>query len=172
MMGELSAARQALESGQVTRSRLNALRNPARRPAAPREPPPPELMTMTPARLFDLDDDTFCRNLRSARRGAAPGPSGVTCEHLQPILESERDSGLLCQIANLLARGHDPPTALQVLRLGRVTALKKPDGGVRGIAVSNVLRRLVARTMAKQCALSAEKGDSSISICFETAGWL
>ena len=84
----------------------------------------------------------------------------MTCEHLQPILESERDSGLLRQIANLLARGHVPPTALQVLRLGRVTALKKPDGGVGGIAVSNVLRRLVARTMAKQCALSAEKATA------------
>ena len=37
------------------------------------------------------------------------------------------------------------------------TALKKEDGGVRGIVVSDVLRRLVARTMAKQCALSEKK---------------
>ena len=38
-------------------------------------------------------------------------PSGMTCEHLQPLLESDRDSGLLRQVANLLARGHVPPTA-------------------------------------------------------------
>ena len=120
MLGELSAARQALESTRIAlgdRNTLSALRNPARRPAAPKEPVPPELMAMMPGRPFDLDDDTFCRNLRSARRGAAPGPSGMTCEHLQPLLESERDSGLLCQVANLLARGEIPPTALQALRM-------------------------------------------------------
>ena len=92
----------------------------------------------------------------------------MTCEHLQPLLESERDTGLLCQVAHLLARGHLPPAALQVLRLGRVTALKKPDGGVRGIVVSDVLRRLVARTMAKQCALSAEKATAPFQYALRT----
>ena len=171
MMGELSAARQALESAGLApgdKNTLNVLRNPARRPAAPREPLPPEMRTMTPAREFDLDDDTFCRNLRSARRGAAPGPSGMTCEHLQPLLESDRDSALLCQVSNLLARGHVPPTVLQVLRLGRVTALKKADGGVRGIVVSDVLRRLVARTIAKQCASSAEKATAPFQYALRT----
>ena len=38
-------------------------------------------------RLFDLDEEVFCCNVRNARKGAAPGPSGMTCEHLQPILE-------------------------------------------------------------------------------------
>ena len=173
MLGELSAARQALESTGIApgdRNTLSALRNPARRPAAPRVPP--ELMAMMPGRPFELDDDTFCRNLRSARRGAAPGPSGMTCEHLQPLLESERDSGLLCQVANLLARGEIPPTALQALRMGRLTALKKEDGGVRGIVVSDVLRRLVARTMAKQCALSAEKATAPFQYAFEDSRWM
>ena len=62
MMGELSAARQVLESAGLApgdRNTLNALRNPARRHAAPREPPPREMMTMTPVRPLDLDDDTF-----------------------------------------------------------------------------------------------------------------
>ena len=34
--------------------------------------------------------------------------------------------------------------------LGRVKALQNPDGGIRGIVVGDVLRRLVARTIAKQ----------------------
>ena len=170
MMGEMSAARQALESAGLApqnRNTLHALRNPARRPAAPREPDPPEIMTMTPTRPFDLDDDTFCRNLRSARRGAAPGPSRITCEHLQPLLQSDRDSGLLCQVANLFARGHVPPTALQIHRLGRVTALTKTDGGVRRIVVSDVLRRLVAQTIAKPCALS-EKATTPFHFALRT----
>ena len=84
---------------------------------------------MIPARPFDLHDDTFCRNLRSARRGVVP--SGMTCEH-KPLLESDKDSLLLCQVANLLARGYVPPTALKVLRLGRVTDLKKACQRDRG----------------------------------------
>ena len=37
-----------------------------------------------------------------------------------------------------------------------MTALRKPDGGVRGIVVGDVFRRLVARTIAKQFAEQAE----------------
>ena len=38
-----------------------------------------------------------------------------------------------------------------MVRLGRLTALFKPDGGVRGIIAGDVVRRLVARTMSHQC---------------------
>ena len=34
------------------------------------------------------------------------------------------------------------------LRLGRMTALKKPSGGTRWFVVSDVFRLLVARTLA------------------------
>ena len=34
-----------------------------------------------------------------------------------------------------------------MVKLGRMTALSKPDGGVRGIVTGDVVRRLVARTM-------------------------
>ena len=117
MIGELSAARQALESNGLApgnRNTLNELRNRERRPPTAREPLPPEVASRVPERPFDLDEEVFCRNLRSARRGAAPGPSGMTCEHLQPILESDRDTGLLCHVAMLVARGCVPPMALQV----------------------------------------------------------
>ena len=33
-----------------------------------------------------------------------------------------------------------------------MTALQKPDGGVRGIVVGDVFRRVVARTIAQQYA--------------------
>ena len=44
--------------------------------------------------------------------------------------------------------------------MGRITALRKPAGGVRGIIVGDVLRRLVARTMAKQMAVRVEKATA------------
>ena len=36
--------------------------------------------------------------------------------------------------------------------MARLTALRKPDGGVRGIATGDAFRRLVSRTLAKQWA--------------------
>ena len=36
----------------------------------------------------------FLTCFRKARRGAAPGPSGMTSDHLFPLLESEADSEL------------------------------------------------------------------------------
>ena len=163
MIGELSAARQALGLNRLApgnKNTLNELRNRERRPPTARELLPPEVASRVPERPFDLDEEVFCRNLRSARRGAAPGPSGMTCEHLQPILESDRDTGLLSHVATLVARGCVPPMALQVLRMGRLTALKKPQGGVRGIVVSDVFRRVTARTIAKQCAVAEEKATA------------
>ena len=43
-----------------------------------------------------------------------------------------------------------------VLMCGRLAALSKPDGGVRGIATGTTLRRLVGRTLAKQFAKAFE----------------
>ena len=39
---------------------------------------------------------------------------------------------------------------MDAIRLGRLTALRKPNGGVRGIVVGDIVRRLVGRTMAQQ----------------------
>ena len=71
-------------------------------------------------------------NLRRARRGAAPGPSGITAEHLRPILDSEEDSRLLVNLCNQLANANIPGKVLQVIALDRLTALRKPAGEPRG----------------------------------------
>ena len=96
-------------------------------------------------RPFLLDDEQFAKNLRSARRGAALGPSGMTT--LFPLLESTNDTQAFCQLGNLLAQGEVPPGALSIMKR-RMTALQKPSGRVRGIVVGNTFRRLVARTIA------------------------
>ena len=76
-MGELSAARQALEGATVapgTLDILNAL-----------QPIPPDIFHAVPAEQFSLDFDVFTRNIRIARRGAAGGLSGMTTEHLSEV---------------------------------------------------------------------------------------
>ena len=51
-----------------------------------------------------------------------------------------------------LAAGRVPEDVAQALGLCRLTALRKPNGGVRGIATGDVFRRLVTRTIAQQFA--------------------
>ena len=42
-----------------------------------------------------------------------------------------------------------PEVIIEAIRLRQVTALRKLDGGVRGIVIGDIVCRLVARTMAK-----------------------
>ena len=82
-----------------------------------------------------LDHRMFIQNVRSARRGAVAGPSGVTAEHLKPI--SARDAELLCQAAE-----HG-----QSFNSGRGVA---SDSHGSDDSTGDIIRRLVSRTMAQQ----------------------
>ena len=105
---------------------------------------------------------------RKARRGATAGPSGMTSDHLFPILESEADSDLLVQVGALLSIGNVPESILNAIRLGRITALCKLDAGVRGIVVGDILRRLVAKTTAKQVSKEAEAATTPFQYALST----
>ena len=158
-LGELSSGRQALEGASVangTQQTLEALRDPDRRPPLPRDPLPEAILEHEPEVRFSLEAHRFAANLRSSRRGAAAGLSGMTTDHLRLVLDQVRDTHMLCQVADQFAQARIPPAVHNFLRLGRLTALQKPRGGVRGIVVGDVLRRLVARTMAQQLGKAVE----------------
>ena len=101
---------------------------------------------------FELARAKFVNNLRRARKGAAAGPSGMTSEHLQLLLRDERSTDLILRLVQLIATGDLPPIAISLLRQGRLTALQKPNGKIRGIVSGEIVRRLVARTLAQQYA--------------------
>ena len=92
----------------------------------------------------------------------------MTADHFQPMLDNEHDSELLSQAASILAQGTIPREVLDGMRLGRLTALNKPDGAVREIVVGDVMRRLVARTMAKQVAKKAEEATAPFQYALTT----
>ena len=95
-LGELSAARQCLTSPGLapgTPETLSELRDPARRPQIMHAPLSDDVVAFTSDGPLLLQKKLLVGNLRRARRGAAPGPSGITAEHLRPILESEEDTG-------------------------------------------------------------------------------
>ena len=119
--------------------------------ARPSQPAPsrPHSSRRRPPELI-LSEEKFLANLRQARRGAAAGPSGATAEHLRSLLDSDADARLLFLAAQQLARAQLPDSIQAAVRLGRLVALRKPDGGVRGLVMSDVFRRLVSRTLAQQ----------------------
>ena len=61
---------------------------------------------------FEFDEELFLQCVRSSRRGVAGGPSGMTADHLQPILESGRDVVVLASFVTALAQGEVPPEAI------------------------------------------------------------
>ena len=163
LMGEVSAGRHALEGAPLapgTQRTLDQLRDPVRRPTMPYAPLPEPMLHHQAERPFELDKTLFLKNLKRARRGAAAGPSGVTTEHLKAVLSDSRDAERLFTAGLLLAQARIPGEILTALRMGRVTALQKPNGSVRGIVASDVFRRLVARTMAQQLGPAIERATS------------
>ena len=151
-LGELSAARQALLSGPLapgTPNTLAELRNPARRPPQPYDPIPPEVAEFQPEEPTDLPGELLVSNLRRARKGSAPGPTGFTSESLRLVLDDEEATNRFIAVAQQLGRGQIAPPVASLLGLGRLVAWQKPNGGIRGLVIGDVLRRLVARSLAQ-----------------------
>ena len=143
--------RQALEGASLAagdQKTLNALRDPTRRPAVPRDSVPDDIVGLEPEEPFVLDQDMFLHNVRTARRGAAPGPSGMTADHLRPLVEHSGGARALSHGASLMAQARIPEEIMSAIRCGRMIALQKPDGGVRGIVVGDVFRRAGCDTVA------------------------
>ena len=92
----------------------------------------------------------------------------MTVEHLRPLLDLVRDQQLFCKVAERLARADVPPSIVEAIRMGRMTALRKTNGGVRGIVVGDVVRRLVARTVAQQLGPSVEAATAPYQYALST----
>ena len=57
---------------------------------------------------------------------------------------------------------------MQAIRLGRLTALRKTGGGVRGIVAGDVIRRLTSRTMAQQLGEVVKRATSPFQYALST----
>ena len=108
------------------------LKDPARRPPLPRDLVPHDIAQFEPGECFSLDQELFLKNVRTARKGAAPGPSGMTADHLRPLVEHVAVAAALSQAASLLAQNKVPEEVMDAIRCGRLTALRKPDGWCAG----------------------------------------
>ena len=107
-------------------------------------------MNFEPERPVQLDPEMFLTSLKSAARGSSPGPGGCTYEYLKVLLDEADTAELLYDVCCTIAQAKVPTEVARVLMGARLVALTKIDGGIRGIATGSSLRRLVARTLAKQ----------------------
>ena len=88
-LGELSAARQALVASPLAPGTVETLQElRARRPNQPYGPLSPEVLDFQPPPA-QLLPELVLSGLRRARKGAAPGPSGLTAEVARVLLDDE-----------------------------------------------------------------------------------
>ena len=88
--------------------------------------------------------NSFSGELEECTARVTAGSRGCTYQHLKVLLDETDTAELMFTACSSLAQAN-----LELMR-ARLTAVAKPDGGVRGIATCCTLRRLVARTLAKQ----------------------
>ena len=131
-----------------TEKTWKALTDEGKRPLGVREPLDPFGRKWTPQFLSTWTLISCCRmNLQNSRRGAAGGPSVMTTEHLKILLDSAPGP--------LSSHVVESQKTFSCVRVGRMTALLKVDGGVR----SNVVgEEAEGATLPFQYALSTRAG--------------
>ena len=112
-------------------------------PSLPPGPAPP------PASLPEF---TIRKSVMSFPNGSAPGPSGRRPSHLREAVQCPSPDYanrlFLTRFVNLLTTGKAPHTINQRLCGATLLAIHKKNGGLRPIAVGEVLRRLVSKCLA------------------------
>ena len=116
--------------------------------------PPPSLPTDPVPPPMVLSESIVSRSVRSFPRGSASGPSGFRVSHLReavlcpsPSLASQTIS-ILTKFVNLLVKGCTPPSVTPHLCGASLLACHKKNGGLRSIAVGEVLRRLTSKCLS------------------------
>ncbi|OLP82880.1 hypothetical protein AK812_SmicGene36427 [Symbiodinium microadriaticum] len=146
-------------------------RDPSRRPPTPYAPLLQDIAAFRADSPCPFPLPAFVACLRTARRGAAAGPSGATNEHLRILLDDEGDTQLLHCAACRLAHADLPPPVLAALRIGRMTALQKPNSrGIRALVVGDVLRRLVGRRWLRVLRAATELDPRATVLSVDAVG--
>ena len=120
----------------------------------PQSPPPPHPSTSS---LPSISVPIRCvsRALQSFPADSAPGPTLLRANHLKEATRSptascgNRALKAITAIVNLLATGGAPPEIASYLCSANLLAVKKKNGGLRPIAVGEVLRRLTSKSLSR-----------------------
>ena len=136
---------------EVTPATLREMQAKHPQPANPL-PPLPDSEVSSPT--FTISEVT--KAALSFRKGTAAGPSGMRPEHFAVVLKGPpvnlagKAQGVLTKLVNAMAAGKVPQAVSPFLCGARLHAGKKKDGGLRPIAVGNLIRRLVAKCFSSR----------------------
>ena len=115
-------------------------------PSIPADSVPP------PAQIAEVD---IVRALKSFPAGTAPGPSSLRANHIKEAVfcpspdRANYALRSLVRVVNLLCAVHAPSEVVPYLCGATLFACKKKRGGVRPIAVGEVLRRLTSKCISR-----------------------
>ena len=98
-----------------------------------------------------LDKGVFATVLRESRKGLSGGLWGARYEYFKSCLEDDTALDVLYDVAQRVARAEIPTTIRDAMLFSSLTAILKPNSRVRGISAGDTFRRLVAKTLARQC---------------------
>ena len=94
--------------------------------------------------------EVVARCLRAFPAETVPGPTGLRVQHLRDACVAGGTDAFLTQLAavvSLVSQGMAPATIAPVLAGAGLVALPKPSGGVRPIAIGELLRRLAGKCL-------------------------
>ena len=117
----------------------------------PQSPPPHLPPDPVPAPIT-VPESLVLHSIKSFPPGPAPGPSGLRAEHLKEAVlcpSPIRASSMLKALHKLVNLGSAPSCIMTHLCGASLLASIKKDGGLRPIAVGEVLRCLTAKCLAR-----------------------
>ena len=168
---EASRARELLTSSGLAPGNadtLAELRDPARRPTTLSRAIPVDVLTHEPAVAFALDAEQLWACLSTAKKGRAADLFGTRLEHLRVLLDSGPGWAKFVSMAQAFAKAEVPAEVVHLMRLGRMTALKKRDGRARGIVTGCAFRRLVCKAIARQSASAFRDATAPFQFALQT----
>ena len=122
----------------------------AKHPSAPSDPCFPQPIS---TEVDPIQDSEVVTGIHRFTTGSAGGFDGLRPQHLKDCIShsalnpGKRLLHLLGKFCTLVANGTMPDKIRPIFFGANVTALSKPDGGIRPIAVGCTLRRLVSRIL-------------------------
>jgi hypothetical protein len=148
---QLSRAAQALISRGMDMSSAEALLAMQEKHPQVEVAAPPAEENSTPPIV--LTSRQVYEAVRSFKAGTAAGPSGLRAEHLKEAKgrgegRGAAALGALTRLVNLMAAGKVPEGAAPFIFGANLFALLKKSGGLRPVAVGNILRRLTSKCIA------------------------
>ena len=127
-------------------------------PPGPTPPPP------------TISEAGVLKALKSFPSGSAPGPSNLRANHLKEAVQcpspdrAAHATRALTGVIQLLCAGHGPPDIIPHLCGATLLASKKKGGGLRPIAVGEVLRRLTSKCLSHLARSEAIKTLSPLQL--------